>query len=185
MRFRALLPMCIVLAILGSEYPALAGENNPPVRKKAQLVLGDGDSVRVEYSPVSVGSLSPGQRLNGEVWSPGTGQATILTTGANLAIADSKLPPGEYSLYLQPSGDSWILIINQQVGQAASSYPDGWDIVRAPMKARRLSNPVSRLAFSFERHGAKGGTLKLSFGKTEVSVPFEEAPPEEGMPDSS
>jgi len=185
MRVRALLPMCVILAILGAEYPMLAGENTPTARKKAQLVLGDGDAVRVEYSPVSAGSRSPGQRLNPEVWSPGTGQATIFTTAANLAIADSKLPPGQYSLYLQPSGDGWILIINQQVGQAASSYPEGWDIVHAPMKKRELSTPVSLLTFSLQRQGLKGGTLKLSFGKTEVSVPFEEAPPEEGMPDSS
>ena len=188
MRFTAFLAIFIALIMLGSRSPVLAGGSDTPgSRKKAQLILGDGDTVRVEYSPLAVKSDSPGQRLmDGKVWSPGSGEATSFNTAAILDFGEnSKLPPGQYSLYLEPSGDTWILIINQEIGQAANTYPDGWDIVRTPMKKRELSTPVPQLAFSFERHGPKGGTLKLSFGKTEISVPFKEVPPEAGLPDSS
>jgi hypothetical protein len=186
MLFRTRLAVCLALVILGSESWVLAGNNSPNTRKKAQLVLSDGDTISVEYSPLAVGSETPGQRLlDGKIWSPGTGQATTFKTSTILAIEDSKLPQGEYSLYLEPSGDGWNLVINQEIGQA-NSYPDGWDIVRAPMKKRELTTSVSQLAFSFEHEGPKGGTLKVRFGKTEISVPFKELPPDEQqMPDSS
>jgi hypothetical protein len=172
--------------------PALAANNAPAGRKKAQMVLGDEDDViSVEYNPVVAKSDGPGQPLqDGKIWSPGIGVAAAFNTNENLVFAPPKpglpagqyglewrLPAGHYSIYLQPSGKDWVLILSQDTGQSATSYSDMWDIIHAPMRKRELATPVPKLTFSLEHQGQKGGMLKLSFGKTELSVPFWKAPP--------
>jgi hypothetical protein len=184
--------MTLVLMTMAAAPPALAADNTAPGRKKAQMVLGDEDDViSVEYNPVAAKSDGPGQPLqDGKIWSPGNGVATAFNTNENLVFAlpkpglpagqyglEWRLPAGHYSIYIQPSGKDWVLILSQDTGQSATSYSDMWDIIHAPMRKRELTTPVPKLTFSLEHQGPKGGMLKVSFGKTELSVPFWKAPP--------
>jgi hypothetical protein len=200
MRLRTLIScgILILTLVIASACPALAASNAPAGRKKTQLVLGDEDDIiSVEYSPAAAKGDGPGQRLlDGKIWSPSVGVATAFNTNENLVFAPPQpdlpagqyalewsLPAGHYSIYLQPLGKDWVLIISQDTGQPATSYSDGWDIIHAPMRKRELTTAVPKLAFSLEHQGPKGGMLKLSFGKTELSVPFWKAPPNAAVDD--
>jgi len=150
------------------------------------MAFKDGDVVRVEYGALSSASRGPhAQPSDGRVWCPGSGKATILHTAATLDIADLPLPPGQYTLYVEPSQDEWILIISKRVGQRASYYPEGWDVARITMNKRELPTAVPALKFSLQPDGPKGGSLKLVFGKTEAWVDFHEMPRGSGMEDAS
>ena len=176
----------VFLVVLSLNTPCLAAKGTPNYRIHTKLVLGDGNVVSVTYTPVEAGSRRPGLFLpEDKVWSPSGDVAATFETQTALQVEDTKLPPGQYSIYLASAGDDWILIVNQEAGQEATSYPDGWDIVRAPTKRRRLAVSVPRLSFALERHGSTGGALRLRFGETEVWVTLKELPPDNPAPDAS
>jgi len=180
LRCKIVAAVCVVLLLIPTPLGAATS------RKHKTMVFRDGSVVSVDYSPVRADSNAPGVLLaEDHVWSPGSGTASTFETQIALQIGEDKLPPGQYSLYLAPAGENWILVINQDVGQPANSYPDGWDIVRAATRKRRLPNRASRVSFALERHGSAGGALKVHFGETEVWVDFKELGPETPVPDAS
>lgn len=53
----------------------------------------------------------------GQPWRAGADEATIFKTDKDLTIDGKTLPAGSYSLFVQPTENSWTFIFNSQTGQ--------------------------------------------------------------------
>src|SRR5215469_418371 len=157
--------------------PSLFGQNpaHPP-RQRVSFGFADGKRVSVEYGPLRArerkifGAVVP----YGKIWGSGGGQATSLTTNVCLQIDNVVVTAGTYSVYLLPSAEDWLLILNQKIGQSADNYPAGYDFARIKAKKRSLGETVDPFTIVFNSHGPGGGAIKFRWGDTEVWVNFQE-----------
>jgi hypothetical protein len=132
-----------------------------------------GASLRVDYDrPFKrgreiFGGIVPWNR----VWRTGAGPATLFTIDRTLTFGDAVVPAGSYTLWTLPSPDGWTLIINRQTGQWGTLYDESYDLVRVPMRVRRLAEPVEQFTIRIEAEEG-GGVLRLSWDNTEASAAF-------------
>ena len=174
--------------------------NTPPrfIRLVAVLVLGgilaqalraqqpilvprDSTEVVVNSRRISISYGRPamrGRKIMGDyvpynrVWRTGAGQATVLTTDADLELGGMEIPKGAYSLYTFPTETQWKLIVNKQTGQWGTIYNSQQDLARIALEKRSLLNSVDKLTFVLERSGNNSGILKIEWEKTSLSLPF-------------
>jgi hypothetical protein len=106
------------------------------------------------------------------VWRTGAGQATVLTTEADLELGGMEIPKGAYSLYTFPTETQWKLIVNKQTGQWGTIYNSQQDLARVALEKRALQNSVEKLTFALERSGNGSGILKIEWEHTSLSLPF-------------
>jgi hypothetical protein len=132
-----------------------------------------GANISIEYGRPYVrgrkimGGLVP----YGRVWRTGADAATTLTTSKPLVIGGTTVPAGKITLYTLPAEDQWKLILNKQTGQWGTEYDQSQDLVRVDLAKKALPAPVDQLTIAIEP-GPSGGTLKISWETTELSVPF-------------
>jgi len=109
----------------------------------------------------------------GKPWRLGADEATLLVSDRSLQFGDVTVPAGAYSLYLLPQADGTAkLIINKQVGQWGTQYDEKQDLGRVDAKKETLNVPVEQLTIAVDRNPSGGGLLKISWDKTQYSVPF-------------
>jgi hypothetical protein len=108
----------------------------------------------------------------GRVWRTGADAATTLTTSKALVIGDTTVPAGKITLYTLPGEDQWKLILNKQTGQWGTEYDQSKDLARVDLTKKALTAPVDQLTIAIEPGTGNGGTLKISWETTELSVPF-------------
>lgn len=114
----------------------------------------------------------------GEVWRTGANRATHFSTTRELVLGDSAaggtlvVPAGDYTLFSIPREDGGVLIVNRETGQAGTAHDPARDLGRVPMRRRELSKPVERLSIRAEPDGMRGGTLLITWGRSEFVVPF-------------
>ncbi len=119
------------------------------------------------------------------VWRAGANVTTRLTTEAALMFGDKKVPPGEYSLFIDVKGPAdWTLIVSGWPAQqrpdqkdktalwGAYGYTPEKDVARVPMKVETQSSSVEQLTWAFLDMTADGGRIAITWGKTMASVPF-------------
>ena len=146
-------------------------QESPPAT--ASVVIG-GKKLTIAYSAPSVrgrkimGGLVP----YGRVWRTGADNATTFQTEADLDIGGLKSPKGTYTLYTLPGATEWQLIVNKQTGQWGTEYDPKRDVGRVKMSRTVLPAPLERLKIDLSASGAKAGMLKITWEKTEVSVPI-------------
>jgi hypothetical protein len=174
MPFRALAALLVLAAA-----PAAAQQTRPAQtlspRDTARLELEGGRKVYVDYGRPSmrgrkiVGELVP----FGRVWRTGANAATTLVTEADLRIGDATVPRGTYTLYTLPTEQGWTLIVNRQTGQWGTQYDASRDLVRIPLRATPLAQPVEQFTIALERGpGRAAGTLAMAWENTRLTVPF-------------
>jgi len=146
-------------------------------------IVSPRDSVKISFNgkiiTINYGKPSMlGRKIFGafvpyyKVWRTGAGAATVLTTDADLEVDGAIVPRGTYSLYTLPSEDRWKLIINKQTGQWGTTYIPQLDLARIDLKIKKLKTPVEECTFKLEKNGIGGGTLKIEWENTSLSVPF-------------
>jgi hypothetical protein len=112
----------------------------------------------------------------GKVWRTGADAATILTTEKDLVIGDTTVPAGKYSLYTYLAEDgSAKLIINKKTGQWGIPYPaetEKEELARVDMKKEAIDHTVDQFTMAVESNPSGGGVIKMSWEKTQYSVPF-------------
>jgi Protein of unknown function (DUF2911) len=108
----------------------------------------------------------------GRVWRTGADAATTLTTSKALVIGGTTVPAGKITLYTLPGEDQWKLILNKQTGQWGTEYDQSKDLARVDLTKKALTAPVEQLTIAIEPGAGNGGTLKISWETTELSVPF-------------
>jgi len=123
------------------------------------------------------------------VWRAGANVSTRLMTEATLTIGDKKIPPGEYSLFIDvKSPTNWTLIVSswgalQRFNQAdktalwgAYGYTPEKDVARVAMKVESLPFSVEQLTWSFIDMTPDSGRMAIAWAKTMASVAFKAAP---------
>ena len=137
--------------------------------------------VTIDYGqPFARGRAVEGGLIpNGQVWRTGANSATSLTTDVGLRIGNLTVPRGAYTLYtLWTPAAGMQLIVNKQTGQWGTEYKQDMDLGRVPLTAKTLSD--TRDAFTIILEPATGGaaaaTLRLTWGKSEFSVPVTVVP---------
>ncbi|HYW49460.1 MAG TPA: DUF2911 domain-containing protein [Gemmatimonadaceae bacterium] len=118
----------------------------------------------------------------GQVWRTGANAATSFTTEANLTVGGLAVPKGSYTLYtLWSPAAGMQLIINKQTGQWGTEYKQDQDLGRVKMTARTLTDARDAFAIALEpsaaaASGPAAATLRMSWGKSEFSVPITVVP---------
>ncbi|HET9832492.1 MAG TPA: DUF2911 domain-containing protein [Vicinamibacterales bacterium] len=149
------------------------GRRSP--HERMPVVTVDGSEMFVEYGRPSV----RGREIFGalirwdEVWCPGADEATYLSTSKALKVGGLALPAGKYSLWIQPTKETWTLIFNSEWDTFHTAHRARADVGRVPMQKETLPENVEQLTFTIEptKPGA-GGRIAMSWATTKVSVPF-------------
>jgi hypothetical protein len=124
------------------------------------------------------------------VWRAGANASTRLNTEATLTLADKKVPPGEYSLFIDvKSPTNWTLIVSSWGAQqrfdqndktalwGAYGYTPEKDVARLAMKVETLPFSVEQLTWSFLDVTTDSGRIAIMWGKTMASAPFKAQTP--------
>ena len=162
-----------------------AGKLSIAASPRAMAVLSISTGVRgatplkvtVDYGqPFARGRVVEGTLIpSAEVWRTGANAATSLVTDVDLRIGSVTVPKGSYTLYSIWSPSAGMqLIINKQTGQWGTEYKKEMDLGRVAMTARTLSETRDAFVIALEPAAANatGGTLRMSWGKSEFSAPF-------------
>jgi len=119
-----------------------------------------------------------------DVWRAGANQSTRLVTEVPLVIDGTTVEPGEYTLFIALSDESWTFIISNWPAMerydyerkdalfGAYDYTPDRDVLRVPMQLDTLPNAFDQLSWQFLNMDENGGRLALFWDKQMASVPF-------------
>lgn len=133
----------------------------------------DGANISIEYGRPSLKGRTVGKDVApyGQIWRAGADEATTLKTDKPLKFGNVSVPAGTYTLFTLPNEKQWQLVISKQTGQWGTVYTEGQDVGRVPMTAGHAPTMPEQLTYSID-DTPQGGTLRLEWGHTSVSVPF-------------
>ncbi len=157
----------------------------PSAPGKATFAFADGKTVTIDYSRPKIRDPHTGQPRTiygglvpyGEVWRAGANEATTFVTTANLDVSGTKVPAGNYTLFILPEqGGAWKLIISKKTGEWGIPYPGQQDdLARIDMKTDKTPATVQEFTISFEKRGPNAGVVNFDWENTRASVDFSEA----------
>ncbi|MER3498465.1 MAG: hypothetical protein C4308_07425 [Chitinophagaceae bacterium] len=148
-----------------------------PAASPAQTIKQDFGiaSVEISYSRPGVkgrkvfGDLVP----FGKVWRTGANNATTITFGDTVTIADTKIAPGKYGLLTIPDKDSWTIIISKATNVTSSvDYNMENDVARYTAKTYGLKDKVETFTMQFANVKPSSCELQLAWENTMVSLPI-------------
>jgi hypothetical protein len=134
----------------------------------------DGAQLTIVYGRPSMrgrmifGALVP----YGRVWCPGADEATTLSSTRDLQLGNLRVPAGPHTIWILPTGDLWTLIVSKEPSGFHTDYRASQDLGRVPVQKRDLSTPVEVLTFAIVPDPGGGGSIVMSWEKTEVSARF-------------
>jgi hypothetical protein len=150
-----------------------------PLQRQRDL-FGAGANYGKAINDVGTATLPPPP-----VWRAGANVSTRLTTEATLVVGDKKIPPGEYSLFIDvKSATDWTLIVSSWPAQqkpdqkdktalwGAYGYTPDKDVARLAMKIDALPFSVEQLTWAFVDMTTDGGRIAISWAKTMASAAF-------------
>ena len=141
-------------------------------RGKAELKAGSGN-ITVDYGrPQLKGRDMISELKDGSFWRMGRNEATVLKTPTDLKFGSTTVPKGSYSLWLKKEGDKFMLVFNSQTGQWGTMHDPSKDVYSVEMKKASLPNSMETFTIDLKQ-ASNGGDFVMSWGKTELSVPFE------------
>lgn len=118
------------------------------------------------------------------LWRAGANQTTRLKTEVPLEIGGKKIPPGEYSLFVDLKESGWTLIVSSQPYQekydpnekaktwGSFGYDQKYDVARAPMKMVTPAVSIDQFTIGFVNMTDTGGAIAMGWEKTGAVVPF-------------
>jgi hypothetical protein len=143
-------------------------------------IFGSGANYGKALIDLPLGSFGPPP-----VWRAGANVSTRLKTEATLTFGDKKVPPGEYSLFIDVNGPrDWTLIVSSWGAQqrfdqndksalwGAYGYTPDKDVARVAMKVDALPFSVEQLTWSFVDMTTTSGRIAIMWAKTMASAPF-------------
>ena len=119
-----------------------------------------------------------------DVWRAGANQSTRLVTEMPLVIDGTRVPPGEYTVFIQLSNEEWSFIISTWPAMerydyerkdalfGAYDYTPDRDVLRTTMQVDELPHAFDQLSWQFIDMIQNGGTLALFWGTKMASIPF-------------
>jgi hypothetical protein len=147
-----------VCALAAPAFP----QANPRGEAKAQV---SGKSVSIEYGRPSLkGRDMLAQAQIGQPWRLGADTATTLTTEADLAFGDVKVPKGDYILTAtKVDADTWHLNVLNKA--------DRGKVADVPLESARTDEPVETFTIEMTGDGAQGH-VKMTWGHTALMADF-------------
>jgi hypothetical protein len=160
------------IAVLAAGGAVHAQRYTSPAASVSTVIAGKKISIDY-YAPSMHGRKVMGGLVPfGEVWCTGANYATAITSEADLAMGDLKLPKGRYSIWTLPTAQDWTLIVNKQTGQSHLHYDESRDFGRTKMNVKVLLRPVETFRIELRPGEGNKGTLALIWEQTEASIPF-------------
>jgi hypothetical protein len=120
----------------------------------------------------------------GPVWRAGANVSTRLINEMPLEINGTRVPPGEYTVFIELARAKWTLIISTYRASTNANKPEPGttfgafeytpdrDLLRAPMTLEKLPHSYDQLHWEFIDVTQKGGRLALIWENQMASVPF-------------
>jgi hypothetical protein len=161
----------IVFILLSTSFAIAQEPLSPPARTSVTVA---GKKLTISYSSPRIrgrkimGGLVP----YGQWWRTGADNATTFQTDADLDLGGLKVPKGTYTIYTLPGATEWQLIINKQTGQWGTEYNQRQDLGRVKMNLAQTPALVDSFKIELLSTGGNKGLLKMTWERTEVSVPF-------------
>jgi hypothetical protein len=161
----------IVFVFLLTNFANAQQPLSPPARTSVSV---GGKKLTIAYSSPSIrgrkimGGLVP----YGTWWRTGADNATTFQTDADVDFGGLKVPKGTYTIYTLPGATEWQLIINKQTGQWGTEYSQRQDLGRVKMNLTQTPALVDSFKIDLSSTGGNKGLLKMTWERTEVSVPF-------------
>ena len=143
-----------------------------PHESVSQVV--DGAQLTIVYGRPSMrgrtifGALVP----YGRVWCPGADEATTLESNRPLMLGNLRVPPGPHTIWMLPTAERWTLVVSKEPSGFHTNYRPEEDLGRLELRKQELAAPVERLTFAIANAPPGGGTISMTWERTEVSVPF-------------
>jgi len=143
-----------------------------PILRGRANIFGKG----ADYGKTVMAGASP--------WRAGANQTTRLKTEVPLEIGGKKIPPGEYSLFVDLKETGWTLIVSSQPYQekydpnekaktwGSFGYDPKLDVARAPMKMVTPAVSIDQFTIGFVNMTDAGGAIAMGWEKTGAVVPF-------------
>jgi hypothetical protein len=147
-------------------------------------VLSPRDTVNATVGPAQLWvdysrPLARGRRVFGAngvlgdtIWRTGANAATQFRTNAPLTVAGQTIPAGQYTLWTVAVPGRYQLIFNKQVGQWGTEYHAEQDLVRVPLQATRLPQPIDRFTIAVDPAGGNAGVVHIRWDTTDLALPF-------------
>ena len=109
----------------------------------------------------------------GRVWCPGADEATTLESTKELMFDTLRVPVGPHTIWVLPTEDKWTLVVSKDPSGFHTQYHPDRDLGRIELRKREVATAVEQLTFAIGRRDAGvGGTIAMTWERTEVSVPF-------------
>ncbi|WP_047545439.1 DUF2911 domain-containing protein [Psychroserpens sp. Hel_I_66] len=123
---------------------------------------------RPQLNGRSLEKLAP----NGDVWRTGANEAAELTLYTTMALGDSKIAPGTYTLYVIPGEKEWTAIVSKDLNVWGSYfYKQENDVARLAVPVTEGEESLEAFSITFTE--AKDGVhMHLGWDKTRVAIPF-------------
>ena len=119
------------------------------------------------------------------VWRAGANVSTRLFNDMPIEINGTRVPPGEYTVFIELARDDWTFIVSSLKGQTdgfdendpdsvfgAYSYTPSRDVVRMSMQTETLPYSHDQLHWQFLDITPTGGRLAIFWENQIASVPF-------------
>ena len=122
--------------------------------------------------------------IGAPIWRAGANVSTQLTTEVPLKIGAGLVKPGTYTLFVDLKENNWTFVVSSLPAQAkydpnekvavwgAYNYTPDKDVLRAKMKLEVLPHAHEQLSWEFVDMTKTGGTIALTWDKTQALVPF-------------
>ncbi|HUP90074.1 MAG TPA: DUF2911 domain-containing protein [Longimicrobiales bacterium] len=114
------------------------------------------------------------------IWRFGANAATTLHTDVDITVGNVQVDHGDYTLFIRPSSGGWQLVISRETAQWGTDYNRSRDVGRVALTARTLTDAEESLSIYLVPESAQPrsgyadlrGTLRIKWGKTELSAPW-------------
>jgi hypothetical protein len=142
-------------------------------RGKAELKAGSGN-ITIDYGQPSMKGRDMLSQLKvGDFWRVGTNQATVIKTPVELTFGSTKVPKGDYSLWVKrATEEKFELVFNSQTGQWGTQHDASKDVYTAPLKKEAVTEAVDVLSIKLTS-AAKGGVLAIIWGTSQLKAEFQ------------
>jgi hypothetical protein len=135
----------------------------------------NGTHISIEYGRPYLKGRTIGNEVApyGQPWRTGADEATIIKSDKPLKFGAIALAPGTYTINTLPDASGWQLILGKlsAPGQWGIPYQPQLEIGRTPMKVGKTNAAVEQETISIDPSAA-GGTLRIEWGTTSVTIPF-------------
>ncbi len=142
-------------------------------RGKAQLAAPQGEVV-IDYGRPQLKGRDPlSWQETGSYWRMGNNSMTTLTTPVDLSFGSTRLPKGNYGLWLLKTADNrYELVFNSQNSGMGMAHEKEKDVASVPLSKEAVQTPVEMFTIDL-KPATGGGSVVLSWGPARLTTDFQ------------